>query len=448
MSDSQQGASGASARGRGSLWLEDLNSIRRDSPIYNGVPSVVTIRQSQPQSQPQQQGSPVKVVTLDDDSDDNPDPQPHPPQQQGNPDNTITINSDSDDGPVQEVTGGTGNNSSDDQIWGYARADIQAYYGLQGLPRARAVNLLGYQTGYAPQADYPSPTSGLRFDVAQLRRDIAGNSRVRQREIDEAYSAQNFAYSAPLPFEEAITRNWLAEAPELVRGFPMVEEVEFLLQPNMAGASSNCFFKAVALVVYGDHTFYGRVKAEHLQLFDVALRWEHPRHGLYHQMNARFYSTVVTGPGGARRTVANIYQMLTVPSMYTALDVFDITADLYNLFIVVYTLDGNNEVTNVTTMGSYNARHVFICHVDGNHFKPMIPNEYYASEFQLPRITYQSTRGYPMTSRRDENKHALDHSWRNRWAGKLDRRQGALPVEHAFYQTTLTSVMRGTQLRQ
>lgn len=281
--------------------------------------------------------------------------------------------------------------------------------------------------------------------MAQLGRDIGwGPEPPPQAAVDAAFGVQNFqGATAPAPLEAAIVKYWLADAPPgLVRGFPLVEEVVFAVQPNVAGEPSNCFFKTVAFHVYGDGAYHPRVKAEHLQHFHEVLQWsDHPRHQLYLRMNRRFYTTTA----GTRQTVANLYQMLTVPRIYTALDLFDVTADLYNLFIVVYTLD-DNTVTGVTTKGSYNARHIFICHVNGNHFQPMVPNDYFASEFQLPRITCQSTLDLPMTSRRHRNRHALDHSWRNAWAGDLDRRHGPLPVEHVFYSTALGHVMRGKQI--
>ncbi|ROW09561.1 hypothetical protein VMCG_02303 [Cytospora schulzeri] len=392
------------------------------SPLYNGTVEVVSIRQTPVR----QQDNNVDVISLTSDSDDN---SPGPSQQQQQSDS-------SDNGD------GGGNNSANDQIWGYDGTEVQAYYGLQGLPRRQALIRLQYQTDYAPQAEYPSPMAGLRFNVAQLRKDLNWPKRVTQSIIDTAFNAQNFQDSAPLLTEDALTTHWLAGTPELVKGFPLVEDVVFLVQPNMAGEPCDCFFKAVAFHVYGNHTFHPRVKAEHLQHFREVLQWTtHPRHQVYTSMNSRFYSTTV----GSKTTVANFYQMLTIPKIYTALDVFDVTADLYNLFIVVYTLDNDRVVTGVTAMGSYNARHVFICHVDGNHFQPMVPNDYYASEFQLPRITYKSTLGQPMTGSKVRNKHALEHPWRNR-TGKLDRKQGALPVEHVFYSTALASVMRGTQL--
>lgn len=396
------------------LWLEDLESIRRERPLYDGEIEDVTIRRTLPRTQ----ASPVDVISVDSDSDDN--------------------------------GGGLVNGSTDDQIWGYNRAEVQTYYGLQGLTRRQAASLLQYQTGYAPQAEYPSTAAGLRFDMAQLRRDLGWPARVPQGTIDTAFEVQNFQDSVPVPLEAALSTYWLADMPDLLRGFPLVKDVVFVVQQNMAGEASDCFFKAVAFLIYGNYTYHPRVKAEHLQHFHEVLQWTaHPRHQLYLRMNRRFYTTVVGGGTRALpvvRTVANFYQMLTVPKIYTALDMFDVTADLYNLFIVVYTLDEHRVVTGVTTMGSYNARHVFLCHVNGNHFQPMVPNDYYASEFRLPRITYQSTLGQPMTSNRDQKRHALDHAWRNRWSGYLDRRQGPLPVEHVFYSTTLANVMRGTQI--
>lgn len=54
-------------------------------------------------------------------------------------------------------------------------------------------------------------------------------------------------------------------------------------------------------------------------------------------MNKTFYPTQVIDPDGNRETLAaNIYQLMTIPYSYTPGIVFEITADLYSLFITVY----------------------------------------------------------------------------------------------------------------
>lgn len=58
-------------------------------------------------------------------------------------------------------------------------------------------------------------------------------------------------------------------------------------------------------------------------------------------MNKTFYSVrVVDSKGVAEDIAANIYQLMTIPCSYTPSIMFEITADLYNLFITVYDIHG------------------------------------------------------------------------------------------------------------
>lgn len=54
-------------------------------------------------------------------------------------------------------------------------------------------------------------------------------------------------------------------------------------------------------------------------------------------MNQKFYSVFVAGAAAKADTIAvNLYQLMTIPCSYQPLDMFEITADLYSLFIVSY----------------------------------------------------------------------------------------------------------------
>lgn len=126
----------------------------------------------------------------------------------------------------------------------------------------------------------------------------------------------------------------------------------------------------------------------------------------------------------------------------------DVSADLYNLFIVVYTItealndQGEIRVQEIRTKGSYNARHVFLL-FNGFHFQPMVPNEYLASEFTFPRVTFENIRGLPSSSDRDQGKSSIDLQWRNTWGQGLDRSQGSLPTDNVFYPDSLRTTMKG-----
>lgn len=337
--------------------------------------------------------------------------------------------------------------------------DPPEFYLGGSVTAARTNRLLRHQQRSVNPGRYPSPQAGIRFDLASLRRDLAGGQAAlllpTQESVSEEYRRQTFHGQPPLAFDKAITTNWLREAGTLYKGFPMVEKTVFFAANNFAGLRSNCFFKAVAYQVYGGRAFDARVKAEHLQYFSDVLKWPtHPRHEMYTRLNEWFYESYVSRPqgqagdGGSRASIelaANFYQLLTVPNCYIPMDMFEVTADLYNLFIVIYTLGENGVVTEMTTKGSYNARHVFMLY-SAKHFQPMVPNDYYASEFQLPRITHYSTLNYPLTRARDKDAHTVDHVYRKRCRITVDRKPGAPPVDVVFYKKTIEAVVNGKQL--
>lgn len=81
---------------------------------------------------------------------------------------------------------------------------------------------------------------------------------------------------------------------------------------------------------------------------------------LYTEMNKTFYSVkVVDSNGVAEDIAANIYQLMTIPCSYTPSIMFEITADLYNLFTTVYDIhqfrNGQQSTANVrnVTMSTY-----------------------------------------------------------------------------------------------
>lgn len=81
---------------------------------------------------------------------------------------------------------------------------------------------------------------------------------------------------------------------------------------------------------------------------------------LYTEMNKTFYSVkVVDSNDVAEDIAANIYQLMTIPCSYTPSIMFEITADLYNLFTTVYDIhqfrNGQQSTANVrnVTMSTY-----------------------------------------------------------------------------------------------
>lgn len=353
----------------------------------------------------------------------------------------IILDSDSDD------DGGQGSGNA-------PITDMLAFYGQQGQAPATAINRTKYQDhNLARQGKYPSRRNGLGFAMDELRRDT--NWVVpSDAEVTTAWDRDMYMSWPPLGLDDAVNRNWANDlgGGGLLYGFPLVEEVVFFHPGNYTGPSSACFFKALAYLVYGDHTFNKRVQAEHLQYYGDVLEWsDHPRNQLYKRMNNKFYDTWVTANGTDVPTVGNFFQLLSIPQAWMPLDLLDVTADLYNLFIVVYTIRGRTgipaEVTEVSTKGSYNARHVCLL-FNGTHYQPMVPNDFLASEFTFPRITYENVRSLPSSGDTDQGKGSIDLRWRNTWGRGLDRKKGALPVDHVFYTQTLTTTMRGSYPQQ
>ena len=129
-----------------------------------------------------------------------------------------------------------------------------------------------------------------------------------------------------------------------------------------------CYWTALAMLVYGNRAAWLRVKAEHLVLFDRVLRSPgHPRHRLYRELNEKWYPTVGgMACGGAGRPApieANLWQVLNLPNVFVPMNMLDVTADLYNVFLVMYSYDHGEHkrtVYETRTRGAYNSRHLFL----------------------------------------------------------------------------------------
>jgi hypothetical protein len=340
--------------------------------------------------------------------------------------------------------------SDSDEEEASSDVNLLQFYGLTGASSDSAAGRMKYQDlDLGRKKKYPSRTNGLGFDMATLRSEYDWPGSERTAEDTEAsWNLAMYMTIPPLGFDEVVSREWAQDAGSggLVYGFPLTGDVVFFRPGNYTGARAACFFKAVGYFVYGTHKFYQRVQAEHLQYFGDVLEWEdHPRHQLYNMMNAKFYETLVEVNRESHvPTVANFFQLLSIPHIWMPLDMLDVTADLYNLFIMVYTINDKHEIIEVSAKGSYNARHICLL-FDGHHFQPMVPNEFLASEFTLPRITYNNTRGLPLLTGKDIDKSSIDLACRNTWRSRLDRTKGALPVDHVFYKETLKDVMTGTR---
>ncbi|TLS28528.1 hypothetical protein PpBr36_01354 [Pyricularia pennisetigena] len=237
-------------------------------------------------------------------------------------------------------------------------------------------------------------------------------------------------------YTAADRQRWIDDAPRssnqpaLLRGFPMVEMVTFLRADNRRD-EGNCYWNALALHMYGRADFGARVKLEHLRHVEAVLNTpQHPRHQAYAKVNARFFQTNAEGLSGGP-FVANMWQILHMPGSWTPSWMTQITADLYGVFVVLYTLHRSERrllVTETTTRGAYNSRHIFLLFVDGNHYQPMIPNEYDPSEFRCPRPSKDLTKAYVFGDSKRWGE-GVTHGWRHD-VSFGNRVPMALPVDY------------------
>ncbi|KAK3290160.1 uncharacterized protein B0H64DRAFT_453130 [Chaetomium fimeti] len=299
---------------------------------------------------------------------------------------------------------------------------------IRVLAKAVSIDILDDSDGDEAQAaviPVPGPLSKMRLDIPGVRQ-LIGYKRPLEEEFPEelevakadflttGYGHMDQESMLQGPDWLGYLRNYGTKSvPILFKGFPLVEDVVFVKHPNYwqrlevhrkLVASGQCYWLAIALLVYGNASFWLRVKAEHLNYAEKVLgNPKHPRHAFYSRENQGFMATKATGPtekGGTCRSwpgVANLWERLHIPGCWTSEDMCQLTADVYGVFLVLYKFDSStnprwkNKVYDMKTYGAYNSRHIFLCYTGENHYQPMVPNEFYASEFRLPRLTLQNT---------------------------------------------------------
>ncbi|KAJ1331701.1 hypothetical protein MN608_05162 [Microdochium nivale] len=203
-----------------------------------------------------------------------------------------------------------------------------------------------------------------------------------------------------------------AKGYSLMDGFPLVEGVAFVVPHNRASPDGDCYWRALSTSLYGDNKYYDLVKAEHLgYMYHVLDTPAHPRHDLYkNSLNSKLF--VTSGPV-ADVFKANLYQLLHMPHAWTPAAMQQITADLYNVMLVTFSLDMDNEkVTEVSIRGAYNSRHIFMLFSEGCHYNPMFPNDFMPWEFRYPRPTVENTAGFKFAPKRQAKREAWQHPWR------------------------------------
>ncbi|KAM3087677.1 hypothetical protein ACMFMG_001752 [Clarireedia jacksonii] len=145
------------------------------------------------------------------------------------------------------------------------------------------------------------------------------------------------------------------------RIYPFMGNIRF--RSVTVPGNGNCFFNTISLLLYGTTRYWNHVKGAHYWFFrEVLLDEDHPRHAMYTYLNGMQH-------GGDNK---NLWEALSIPEAWQSGDLFQVTADIYGLFIVTYEITRFSEPV-VNIYGDYNSRHVF-CHiVGGNHWQPLWP---------------------------------------------------------------------------
>ncbi|KAH8197113.1 hypothetical protein TruAng_008718 [Truncatella angustata] len=278
------------------------------------------------------------------------------------------------------------------------------FYGFSGLDNPRQIQQeLRFQNVEFNDGYLPSPQAGLRLFYDDF---LYEGARVT---LDD---------------DAAIAENWCSNpsAYEIAKGYPLVEAVEFVIHKNRARPDGDCYWRSISFCLHGTDKHWNIVKAEHLAYVHHVL--EHPHHaryGLYSDLlNKKFFrtnSSTADGQGTMPGFRANMYQVLFLAHAWTPALMQQVTADLYNICVIMFTRErtGQQEwtISETAVRGSHNARHIFIQFVDGNHFQPMVPNHYTASEFRYPYVTVDKTAKYSNAPKATSTKTSLQHPWRN-----------------------------------
>lgn len=260
--------------------------------------------------------------------------------------------------------------------------------------------------------EYPSPTVGLQLEVTKYLEDIDANfdtlSHVEQL-------LESGSQSFGVPEENDDTLQWTQPGTySVMAGFPLVEDVDFVVPLNRGKPVGDCYWRSISFCMYNSPDHWAYVKAEHLAyLHHVLTEQRHARHRLYAEhLNSRFFDTSAAGLSTFR---ANLWQMLHMPHTWTPAVMAQVTADLYNICLITFTLE-HNAVTETSVRGVYNSRHVFLNFTHGNHFRPMIPNAYPAWEFRYPRVTAEATAKYANAPKASSQKPHTEHPWRKEFS--------------------------------
>ncbi|KAI0101544.1 hypothetical protein GGR51DRAFT_574936 [Nemania sp. FL0031] len=249
--------------------------------------------------------------------------------------------------------------------------------GTSADPASHTRKLLRYQDRLTDVGEIPGPRPGLRLKLDDyvhdtgINKEMAGSEQGIKRIIDETFFA-----GETIDQEQAWRHGWVNDLPKLYKGFPLVENIEFVSLGNHDKPDGDCYWRALAYNLHGTSTRWDIIKAEHLAYLQHVLTDKtHPRHDLYTKLNTQFFES--NGPTPGLKFKANLWQLLHMPHSWTPGVIQQITADLYSIHLVTFTYESRKRFcSEVSIRGAYNSRHVFMLFIDGVHFQPLTVNEY------------------------------------------------------------------------
>ncbi|KAI0863862.1 hypothetical protein F4860DRAFT_468013 [Xylaria cubensis] len=250
------------------------------------------------------------------------------------------------------------------------------FYGYSSTCSPRETDItLRYQDRFNNVGEIPGPKTSLRVDLDRYIKDTGINDDVlgMEQEIESVYE-KTFYAGETLDEEQALRSSWANEPTMLYKGFPLVENIGFVAIGNHAKPAGDCYWRALAYILYGQPTRWDLIKADHqAYLRHVLGDKTHPRHELHSKLNTQFFES--NGPR-LGKFKANLWQLLHMPHSWTPGAMQQVTADLYNIHLVTFEYSKDrNLCSNVSVRGAYNSRHVFML-FDGTHFQPLAVNEY------------------------------------------------------------------------
>ncbi|TRX88900.1 hypothetical protein FHL15_010243 [Xylaria flabelliformis] len=250
------------------------------------------------------------------------------------------------------------------------------FYGYSNTCSPRETDItLRYQDRFNNVGEIPGPKTSLRVDLDRYVKDTGINNDVlgMEGEIESVYE-KTFYAGETLDEEQALRSSWANEPTMLYNGFPLVENIGFVAIRNYASPSGDCYWRALAYILYGQPTRWDLIKADHqAYLRHVLGDKTHPRHELHAKLNNQFFES--NGPR-LGKFKANLWQLLHMPHSWTPGAMQQVTADLYNIHLVTFEYHKDtNLCSDVSVRGAYNSRHVFML-FDGSHFQPLAVNEY------------------------------------------------------------------------